>query len=132
MLGEAFKARRIPVALIEHMPGRLRDRFFMLVIAVGVSVAVQPGVAAPKVRVDFNKAFDFVKIRTWAWNPSGAGQIILARTPDDNPDLVKQRAEPVIFEAVNTEMPKRGLKPATATPDITITYYLLMSIGSST
>ena len=120
------------MAPIEHMPGRLRDRFFMLVMAVGVSAAVQPGVAAPKVRVDFDKAFDFAKIRTWAWNPNGAGQVILARTPDDDPDLVKQRAEPVILEAVNTEMPRRGLKPAAGSPNVTVTYYLLLTIGSST
>jgi Domain of unknown function (DUF4136) len=116
----------------EQRVARLRNNFFILVLAVGVCLAILPGDAAVKVRVDFDKAFDFAKIRTWAWNPSGAGRVFLARTPDDDPDLVKQRAEPVILEAVNTEMPRRGLKPAAGSPDVTITYYLLMTIGSST
>jgi len=115
----------------EQQVARFRNNFFILVTAASVCLAVLTGDAAVKVRVDFDKAFDFAKVRTWAWNPSGAGQIILARTPDDDPDLVKKRAEPVILDAVNTEMPRRGLKAATGTPDLTITYYLLLTIGGS-
>ena len=117
---------------IEQKGARRRNRFFVLVLALGVCLAVLPGDAAIKVRVDFDKAFDFAKIRTWAWTSGAAGQVILARTPDDDPDVVKKRVEPVIFDAVNAEMPRRGLKPAAGTPDITITYYLLLTIGAST
>jgi len=100
-------------------------------MAVGVAMAVQSGSAAVKARTDFNKAFDFAQARTWGWNPKAAGQIILARTPSDDPELVRQRAEPIIFSTVTTEMPKRGLKPASGAADLTLTYYLLLTIGSS-
>lgn len=109
-----------------------QPRFVLTVItmALGVAVAVQPGSAAVKARSDSTKGFDFAQARTWTWNPKAAGQVILARTPSDDPELVRQRAEPVIFSTVTTEMPKRGLKPASGPADLTLTYYLLLTIGS--
>ena len=108
---------------------RLHGALLVLVTALGVGIAVQP-VGAVKVRVEFDKMFDFSQVRTWAWN-ANAGQVVLARTRDDDPDAFKKRAEPVILDAVNMEMPRRGLKPATGTPDVTLIYYLLLTVGSS-
>jgi hypothetical protein len=110
---------------------RLHRVLMGLAIAVTVGVTVQPGDAAVKARVDFDKMFDFTKVRTWSWSPTGAGQVIVARSKDDNPELVKQRAEPVIFDAVKMELPGRGLKPATGAPDLTLMYYLLLTVGAS-
>jgi len=100
-------------------------------IAVGVAIAVQSGVAAVKVRTDFDKRFDFTQSHTWGWNQEWAGKVMVARTPDDDPEVVRKRAEPIIMSAVSTELAKRGLKPASGTPDLTLTYYLLITIGSS-
>ena len=108
---------------------RLHGALLVLVTALGVGIAVQP-VGAVKVRVEFDKMFDFSQLRTWAWN-ANAGQVVLARTREDDPDAFKKRAEPVILDAVNMEMPRRGLKPATGTPDVTLIYYLLLTVGSS-
>ena len=109
---------------------RLHRALLVLVTAMGVGIAIQP-VGAVKVRVEFDKMFDFSQLRTWAWKADGAGQVVLARTREDDPEAFKQRAEPIILEAVNTEMPRRGLKPATGTPDATLIYYLLLTVGSS-
>jgi len=108
---------------------RLHGALLVLVTALGVGIAVQP-VGAVKVRVEFDKMFDFSQVHTWAWN-ANAGQVVLARTRDDDPDAFKKRAEPVILDAVSMEMPRRGLKPATGTPDVTLIYYLLLTVGSS-
>jgi hypothetical protein len=105
--------------------------FGTVVITLGLAFALEPGLVAVKARVDFDKKFDFTQARTWSWSPNGAGQVILARTQDDDPEVVKKRAEPIIFEAVQAELPRRGLKPATGTPDLTLTYYLLLTVGSS-
>jgi hypothetical protein len=35
------------------------------------------------------------------------------------------------MDAVAAEMPRRGVTRATATPDLTLTYYLLLTIGAS-
>jgi Domain of unknown function (DUF4136) len=111
---------------------RLRPIVTGLVIAIGVVVAVHPGDAAVKARVDFDKKFDFSQVRTWSWNPDGAGQVIAARTQEDDSQAIQRRAEPIIFETVNAELPRRGIKPATGAPDLTLMYYLLLTVGSST
>jgi len=58
---------------------------------------------------------------------------MMGRTPDDDPAAVKRLAEPVIMKAVGVEMPKRGLAAAAAdaVPDLTLTYFLLLTVGSS-
>ena len=111
--------------------GRLHTVLTGAVIAIGLAIAVEPGAAAVKVRVEFDKAFDFGRVRTWSWNPKGAGQVMLARTRDDDPEAFKRRAEPIIFDAVNMELPGRGLAPATAMPDVTLMYYVLLTVGAS-
>jgi hypothetical protein len=102
----------------------------VLSIAVGVLVAVQPGSASVKVRVDFDKEFQFRNARTVGWAPK-AGAVMVGRSPDDDPEDIRRRAEPIIVDAVNAELPKRGLGPASGTPDLTVTYYLLLTIGDS-
>jgi hypothetical protein len=110
--------------------GRPRLELTILTMLVGIIVGVQSGVAKVKVRADFNKAFAFREARTWGWNPEGAGDIIMARTPDDDPAAVKRLAEPAIMKAVGVEMPKRGLAAA-ATPDLTLHYFLLLTVGTT-
>jgi hypothetical protein len=102
---------------------------FAIVLAVGF--AVRPDAASVKVKAQFDKAFDFTQMRTWNWNPGGAGQVILARTQMDDVEAVRQRAEPVIMEVVAAEMQRRHLTKTSAAPDLTITYYLLLTVGSS-
>ena len=88
-------------------------------------------VAGVKVKVESDKTFDFKSARTWSWRSSGPGDVIMARTPDDDPDAFRKRAEPVIVEAVAAEMSRRGLQAAASQSDLTITYYLLLSTGTS-
>jgi hypothetical protein len=110
---------------------RFRSLFTALVITTGLLVAVHPGDAAVKARVDFDKTFDFKQARTWSWDANGAGQVIVARTQQDDPKEIQSRAEPIIFDTVKAELPRRGIKPATGTPDLTLMYYLLLTVGSS-
>jgi Domain of unknown function (DUF4136) len=100
-------------------------------MAAAVVAAVQFGTAAIDTRSAFDKAFDFTQAHTWAWNPKGAGEVVAARTKDDDPQGIKRRAEPIIMSAASVEMPRRGLTAATAAPDLTLTYYLLLTIGDS-
>lgn len=99
--------------------------------ALGLAVAFQVTVEGVDVRVEHDKAFDFRPMKTWAWNPSGAGDVIMARTKDDDPAAMKQRFEPVIFDAVMTEMTRRKMQQATSTPDLTVTYYVLLTTNMS-
>jgi Domain of unknown function (DUF4136) len=102
-----------------------------LLLAAGVIAAAQIAAAAVKVRVDIDKAFNFNQARTWSWAPAPAGHVIVARTPTDDPDAIQRLAEPVVLEAVAAEIPGRGLKQSADNPDLTLKYYLLLTIGSS-
>ncbi len=112
--------------------GRWQSRLLVVAIVVAMAAVVPPVGAKVKVRIDFQKAFDFQQVRTWGWNQKDAGDVLVARTPNDDPEAIKKLAEPLIMSAVSAEMPPRGLKPATGSPDLAVTYYLLLTLGVST
>jgi hypothetical protein len=88
--------------------------------------------AAVKVTTQFTKSFDFTKAKTWSWHEGGPGEVKMALTADDNPELVRQRAEPIIMEAVGATLPQRGLAAAApgAPSDVKIKYYVLITLGT--
>jgi hypothetical protein len=93
----------------------------MILLAAGTLAA------RVKVQVEYDKTFDFKNVRTWAW-AAEPGQVMVARTKDDSAEAMRKRAEPLILDAVNKEMPQRGLKTAAGTgPDVTVAYYLLLA-----
>ena len=96
-----------------------------------VAFTVPAAVARVKVTVEFDKAFDFKAVRTWGWKAAGPGEIMMARTQDDDPEAMRKRAEPPIVDAVNVEMTRRGLSQAPAAPDLTVMYYLLLTTSFS-
>ena len=105
-----------------------RSRTWATAVAVLLAVATAMAV---DVKIDFDKTFDFKSARTWAWNPDEPGAVRMARTQDDDPDVARRSAEPVIMAAVASELERRGLQPATATPDLTVKYFLLLSTNMS-
>jgi hypothetical protein len=106
-----------------------------ILVAVTLTVAViaQSHVRARdvKVRIDHSKTFDFAVPKTWSWYPERPGDVLMARTADDDADVVKKRAEPVIFEAVAAELSRKGLKQVPSGGDLIVKYYVLITIGSS-
>jgi Domain of unknown function (DUF4136) len=88
--------------------------------------------AAVKVKTQFTKSFDFTKAKTWSWHEGAPGEVKMAVTADDNPELVRQRAEPIIMEAVGATLPQRGLAAAApgAPSDVKIKYYVLITVGT--
>ena len=104
----------------------------ILTMATAMALAIQVGIEGVDVNVEHDKTFDFRAVKTWAWNPEGAGDVKMARTQDDDPAPVKRRFEPTILDAVATEMTRRGLKQAASGPDLTLTYFVLLSTNMST
>jgi Domain of unknown function (DUF4136) len=109
------------------LPWRVRAS----VAVAGIAVAVQ-AVMAVDVRFDFEKTFDFKAVRTWAWNAEGPGEVKMVRSAADDPDAMRKRAEPVIMNAVKDEMDRRGWRLTTDAPDLSITYFLLLSTNVTT
>jgi hypothetical protein len=102
-----------------------------LVLAIALVAASGPIVAAVKVRTQVIKEFDFTKARTWGWKTPDSGTIILSRTQADDVAAVRAQAEPVIKEIASVQMPRRGFQESATAPDLTLTYYLLISLGAS-
>jgi hypothetical protein len=103
----------------------------LLFLTTAAVVLTFQAAGAVDVKINFAKEFDFKGVRTWGWDPQGRGDVKMARTQEDDPERMRQRAEPVIAEAVATEMGRRGLQLATAAPDVVVKYYLLLSTGTS-
>ena len=108
-------------------PGATMKRPFLIAAVV---ILAQAGIAAIKVQVDVDKTFDFKQVRTWAWALPEAGWVMAARTPTDDPEAIQRLAEPVIMEAVIAEMPARGMTHTVDSPDVTLKYYLLLTLGT--
>lgn len=93
---------------------------------LAILLVAQAALFAVDVKVAFDKTFNFKGLTTWGWADS-RGQVMLARTKDDDPEAYRKVAEPIIIDAVNTAMTKLGLTPAAANPDVTVTYYMLLT-----
>jgi hypothetical protein len=102
-----------------------------LVLALALTAASDSIVAAVKVRTQVIKEFDFTKARTWGWKTPDPGTVILSRTQADDVAAVRAQAEPVLREIASAQMPRRGFQESATAPDLTLTYYLLISLGAS-
>jgi hypothetical protein len=116
-----------------HRPGSSRrSRTVVLVAILTAIVGVSDSMlAAIKVRVNADPTYQLRGARTWAWAPDRAGKIVLTRTPSDDPEAVYQRTDPIVREVVNTELQKKKLQRVSGTPDLTLSYHLLLTIGLS-
>ena len=90
-------------------------------------------VAATKIRADRDPAFDFSTLKTWSWRASGPGEVKVWLTAESKSEPVQRQYEPVIVQAVEGELARRGwTKAAPGAPfDFTVTYYVLITGGSS-
>lgn len=101
-------------------------RSMALVLAV-LSLTVEATLARVDVKIDFDKAFDFKAVRSWGWSPAGPGSVRMARTAADDPEAMTRNVEPIIVDALTSEMARRGLPQAPSEPDLFVTYYLLLT-----
>ena len=101
----------------------------VIALAAG-AVALQ---AKIKIQVQHDQTFDFRGLKTWAWHPDGAGDVKMLVSADDDPAALKAQLEPTIKQAVEREMAKRGLVPASAgsAADMHVLYYVLISTGDT-
>ena len=102
-----------------------------LVAIACVSMLVVVEAAKIKTRAEPDPTFDFSTIHTWAWDED-AGDVKMARTPADDPAVIKQRVDPLIRKYVEAEMTKKKLTIASSgTPDVHLHYYVLVTIGDN-
>ena len=89
-------------------------------------------IAGTKIKAERHPKFDFKTLKSWAWRASGPGDVKVWLTADSKPETVQRTYEPVIVEAVEAELARRGFtKAAGAAPDFVVTYYVLITAASS-
>jgi hypothetical protein len=104
----------------------------VFVIGAVFTLTAHAVLEAVDVKTAHDKAFDFKPMKTWGWNPGGAGHVKMARTKDDDSESMQKRVDPLIRKAVAEEMAKRGLKETASNPDLMVTYYLLLTVNVET
>ena len=103
----------------------------MLVAAACLCLVVAAEAAKIKVKAEPDPGFDFATVRTWAWD-ADAGDVIMARTQDDDPAKLKARVDPLIRKFVSAAMVKRGLNEATGgQPNVMLHYYVLVTVSQT-
>lgn len=102
------------------------------IVAVLFGCLVLVGEAAKlKVEAQPDPTFDFATVHTWAWDAE-PGEVIMARTANDDPAPIKARVEPLIRKFFEAEMAKKGLTLASGgAPDVQFHYYVLVTISTS-
>ena len=106
-------------------------RLVVSIFVVGLVLAVDPEAAKIKVRAEPDPEFDFATVQRWAWDDD-AGEVLMARFPNDDPAPLKARIDPLIRRYVAEAMATRGLRLAVgAPPDVQLHYYVLVSVNYS-
>jgi hypothetical protein len=96
-------------------------------------LALAAGLEAAKIKVQAagDPNFDFAAVKTWAWD-ADAGEVVMARTPKDDPAPVKAFADPRIRKYVGEALTKIGrVEQTNGMPDVQLHYYVLVTIQSN-
>jgi Domain of unknown function (DUF4136) len=114
------------------MTKTIHSRRTTIALAAGLCACMVLAADAAKIKIkaEPDPAFDFATVKTWAWD-ADAGQVMMARTPTDDPAAVKQRIDPLIRRFVEGAMTKKGLAVASGAPDVQLHYYVLVTVSQS-
>lgn len=97
-----------------------------------VALASAVVLAATKVTVEHDPAFDFTTLRTWTWHPDRPGNAVRLVTQEDDSAAFKKQVEPRLLPIVEAEFAKRGFPLLkSGDPDFYVTYYVIVTAGSS-
>jgi hypothetical protein len=101
-----------------------------LPLALAIALLAAPAVRAIDIKILRDKTVDLKQIKGWTWSPE-FGQVKMLLTAEDNPEAAKQRYEPMIVDAITTELTARGYPKSESGADIRVTYYVLISADNN-
>jgi hypothetical protein len=102
----------------------------LLMIALVVATVALAG--GPKIRTTYSKDFNFLRANTYAWHPTGAGEVKLLVVGAGNAEDYRRRLEPTIVQAVDALLAERGLKKVpSGEAALYVNYYALLGQGTS-
>ncbi len=107
-------------------------RKLALLVTVAVVLAAVPLVAGMKVKVQYDKEYNFGSVKTYAWRLDGANPIKMLENTADNPDQIRKNVEPFVLASVDEALAKKGfVRLESGQPDLYLDYYLLVGPGAS-
>jgi hypothetical protein len=106
----------------------------LVVVAVAGVLGSYVALEAVDTQVDYDKAFDFKPVKTWAWDRAEPGSVKMARTQYDNPEAMQKKVDPWIRDEMTKAMARQGLTEATGSfaPDVTVKYFVLLTLNVET
>ena len=117
------------------MPVRQRHSAFIVAAAGTAALWLAAGAtfeaAKIKITVEHHQTYAFDTVRTWDWSLDGPGEVKLATTAEADPERLRQKVEPVLVPAIERELLARGLQKVSASPDVFVHYYVLVTVGQS-
>lgn len=103
-----------------------------LAVLVLLGITTTALVAGTKIQAQRNETFNFATLKTWAWNPGKPGDVKVWLTAESKSEPVQRQYEPMIMRVVEEELTRRGYTKASGTtPDFTVTYWVLITAGTS-
>jgi hypothetical protein len=115
----------------------MRDvtRHLHTVVAVALLTVAATVVATARAdtKAQSDPKFDFTRLKTFGWHtPPGEVKIWVTKQSNERAEPTRRQYEPVLMQAVETEMVKRGYARASgAAPDFELTYYVLITVGTA-
>jgi hypothetical protein len=105
----------------------LRLVFAVTFVAIAAAVLVAGGI---KISTQYDRQFKFAGLTTYAWDPTGAGEVKLLQA-DGNAADIQRRLEPMVVQAVDDAMKQRGFtKDTSGQPAFHVNYYALIGAGT--
>lgn len=100
----------------------------ILAVVVAATMAVD---AKIKVKAQFDKTFKFQGLKTYAWDPTGVGDVKILQA-DAKPEPLKAQWEPVILSSIEQTLAGRGFtKAPIGSADLKVYYYVLIGAGTT-
>jgi hypothetical protein len=100
----------------------------VLALVVGLAATT---LAKTKIQTQKSETFDFSRLKTWAWNPNGPGDVKIWLTAESKSEPVKRQYEPSIMEAIERELGRLGFTKAAGAADFNVTYYVLITSSTN-
>jgi hypothetical protein len=104
-----------------------------MTVALVTIAATAIATARADTKAQLDPKFDFTRLKTFDWHtPPGVVKIWVTKESSAREEPTRRQYEPVLMQAVETELVKRGYSRATgAAPDFDLSYHVLIAVGTA-
>jgi hypothetical protein len=105
----------------------------VVAVALLMIAATTIATARADTKAQQDPKFDFTSLKTFGWRtPPGEVKIWVTKESGARAEPTRRQYEPVLMQAVETELIKRGYSRASgAAPDFEFAYYVLITVGTA-